>query len=348
MNFVYPNFLWACTLVAIPIIIHLFNFRRYKIVYFSRVKFLKEVTEDSRSGVKLKHLLVLISRILAILCLVFAFAQPYIPTGNNANIENMSLVYIDNSYSMEAAGSDGNLLNEAKNQAIDLVKSFDENEKVALMTTDLLASELRFYSRDEVVDQIKRIDFSPRSTQLSNVLNTQLDLMTQSANNANQRIFIFSDFQESTTGLEEFGRAEVPCYYYQPKSEIAGNIYIDSVWFQTPVHRLNTPSEVFFRVQNQSDMAQQDLSVNLKIDGNEPAPKRIGADANASAVGSVTFTDRSPGIKSGSISVETSQLFFDDEYFFTYETKEQVNILIIKNSLQENSNLEQLYALDPY
>src|SRR5436190_17609972 len=99
MNFVYPNFLWASTLVAIPIIIHLFNFRRYKIVYFSRVKFLKEVTEDSRSGVKLKHLLVLISRILAILCLVFAFAQPYIPTGSSANIENMSLVYIDNSYS---------------------------------------------------------------------------------------------------------------------------------------------------------------------------------------------------------------------------------------------------------
>ncbi|MBK6526078.1 MAG: BatA domain-containing protein [Crocinitomicaceae bacterium] len=61
MNFVYPNFLWASLLIAVPIIIHLFNFRRYKTVYFSRVKFLKEVTEDSRSGLKLKHLLILIS-----------------------------------------------------------------------------------------------------------------------------------------------------------------------------------------------------------------------------------------------------------------------------------------------
>ena len=348
MNFVYPNFLWACTLVLIPIIIHLFNFRKYKTVYFSRVKFLKEVTEDSRSGTKLKHLLVLISRILAILFLVFAFAQPYVPTGDSANIDNTSLIYIDNSYSMEATGKDGNLLNEVKNQAIELVKSLEESEKVALFTSDLLAEQQRFYSRNEVVEMIKKIDLSPRSTDLTTVLNTQIDLLTGLETKSNRRIFIFSDFQKSTSSLENFKRAEIPCFYYQAEAQMRGNIFVDSVWFETPVHRLNAPIDVFFRIQNLSDMAQKDLSVNLKIIGNEPAPKRISVDANSYATGSINFTDRTAGIKSGSISVATSQLFFDDEFFFTYETKEQVNILIIKNSAKENSNLEQLYGLDPY
>ena len=74
MNFVYPNFLWALFLLLIPIIIHIFSFRRYKTIYFSRVEFLKEIKEDSRTGARLKHLLILASRLFFIAALVFAFA----------------------------------------------------------------------------------------------------------------------------------------------------------------------------------------------------------------------------------------------------------------------------------
>ncbi|MBK9592442.1 MAG: BatA and WFA domain-containing protein [Crocinitomicaceae bacterium] len=348
MNFVYPNFLWASLLIAVPIIIHLFNFRRYKTVYFSRVKFLKEVTEDSRSGLKLKHLLILISRILAILFLVFAFAQPYIPTADQNSTENTSLIYIDNSYSMEAEGSDGNLLNESKNQAIELVKSFDQTEKVALFTCDLLSTQYRYYSPADVIEAIKKIDFSARTTKLSTVLNSQVDMIATQQKLSNNRIFIFSDFQKSSNTLTDFKREEIQCYYYQPKGQVLENIYVDSVWFETPVHRVDAPIDVFFRIQNQSDMSQQDLSINLKIEGNQPAPKRISVEANSSAIGSINFTDKTPGIKKGSIAVSTSQLYFDDEYFFTYEIKKQVEILLVKNDVSDVKNLEQLYGLDDY
>ena len=348
MNFVYPNFLWASTLVLIPIIIHLFNFRRYKIIYFSRVNFLKEVVEDSKSGLKLKHLLVLISRILAILFLVFAFAQPYIPNEQNQSVENSSLIYIDNSYSMEAIGKDGNLLNEAKNNAIELVKSFDENEKVALLTSDLLAIHQRFYSRDEVVDMIKKIDFSPQSTSLVTAINLQVDLLTTLSEQTNKRLFIFSDFQKSIANLEDLKRKEIPTYYYKPIGQQDGNIYVDSVWFEAPVHKIKTPTDIFFRVQNNSTSPQKDLSVTLKIEGNQAAPKRINVEANSYTIGSFNYEDKIAGSKSGSISIKTNQLFFDDEYFFSYETKEKVEILLVKNSNQDNTNLEQLYGVNPY
>ena len=79
MSFLYPNFLWALFAVSIPIIIHLFNFRRYKTLYFSNVKFLKDVQEETRSKSQIKQLLILLSRILLITSLVFAFSQPFIP-----------------------------------------------------------------------------------------------------------------------------------------------------------------------------------------------------------------------------------------------------------------------------
>ena len=348
MSFVYPNFLWAYFLIAIPIVIHLFNFRRYKTIYFSRVAFLKEVTEDSRSGNKLKHLLVLLSRILAIICLVTAFAQPFIPKDNSQNTENVTSIYIDNSYSMQAEGKDGNLLNEVKNKAIDIIKSLDPNEKVNLITTDLLSKHQRFYSKSEVIEMVKEIDFSAKSTPLSSALNLQADLLLGLEEKANERIFIFSDFQRVSSSLEGWSRKEISTYYYQAKPEQIGNIYIDSVWFETPVHKINTPVELHFRLQNLTDEDQNDLSINLSINGNNPGPKRIGVAANSFIDEKLTFTDRSPGLKSGELSISTSQLFFDDVFYFSYEIKEEVKILLITESNDPTTNIEQLYGVDDY
>lgn len=348
MKFVYPEFLWAAFVIIIPIIIHLFSFRRYKTIYFSQVKFLREVTEDSRAGMKLKHLLVLISRILALLFLVFAFAQPYIPRQEQNGHENVSLVYLDNSLSMEALGSDGDLLNEIKNRALELVESFPADEKVVLVNGDLRGDQFRFYTPDQVAGEIKKTDYSSRAAQMTTVVNSLLDFANINSPGANVRLFLFSDFQASTADLENLRRAEIPCYYFQASAEQKENIYIDSVWFASPVHRLNTPGDVFFRVQNLSDMKREDLTVTLEISGNSPAPQRISVEANSSATGSFNYTDRTAGIKTGSISVATSQLYFDDRFFFSYETKEQVEILLIKNSADDSRNLEQLYSLDSY
>ena len=82
MSFTYPAFLIALSAVAIPIIIHLFNFRKFKTVYFSNIRFLKEVKQETQAKSKLKHLLVLAARILALIFLVLAFAQPFIPSEN--------------------------------------------------------------------------------------------------------------------------------------------------------------------------------------------------------------------------------------------------------------------------
>ena len=84
MKFVYPEFLWSLFALAIPIIIHLFNFRRYKTLYFSSLKFIKQVDQQTKSTKKLKHLLLLFLRLFALACLIFAFAQPFIPVESSS------------------------------------------------------------------------------------------------------------------------------------------------------------------------------------------------------------------------------------------------------------------------
>src|SRR5215204_2104474 len=119
IQFLSPTLLYALLLIAIPIIIHLFNFRRFKKVFFTNVRFLKELKQETTSKSKLKHLLVLAARILAVAFLVFAFARPIIPSGQkkqNGSTDAVS-VYVDNSFTMQAIRTDGTLLEVACRKA---------------------------------------------------------------------------------------------------------------------------------------------------------------------------------------------------------------------------------------
>src|SRR5690606_457095 len=105
MQFLYPAFLWALTALAIPIILHLFYFRRYKKIYFSNLRFLREVKEETSARNRLRNLLILLSRLLAFACLILAFAQPIIPVSQalKSGIRNVS-IFLDNSFSMQSFG----------------------------------------------------------------------------------------------------------------------------------------------------------------------------------------------------------------------------------------------------
>ena len=111
MQFLFPAFLTALGLLAIPIIVHLYNFRRYKKVQFSNVSLLKNLIQASNSRRRLQEILVLLCRCLAILFLVLAFAQPFLETRGKVDQKiNHNSIYIDNSFSMSSTGNNGILL----------------------------------------------------------------------------------------------------------------------------------------------------------------------------------------------------------------------------------------------
>ena len=121
MNFLIPQFLWALLLLIIPLIIHLFNFRRYKKVVFSNVSMLKEIETQSRKTKQLKKWLILLSRLMALSSLILAFALPYFPNQSGLFSRKLVSIYIDNSQSMLAEGENGQLFEDAKNKARQII-----------------------------------------------------------------------------------------------------------------------------------------------------------------------------------------------------------------------------------
>ncbi|MBK7009513.1 MAG: BatA and WFA domain-containing protein [Saprospiraceae bacterium] len=199
MHFLYPGFLWSLLALAIPVIIHLFYFRRFKRVYFTNVRFLKEIKEETSSRNKLKNLLILAMRLLAVACLVFAFAQPFIPTGQQVKLgEKAVSIFIDNSFSMAAEKENIPLLDLAKDRAEKIVNAYGEDTRFQIITHDFEGRHQRLVSKDEALAMIEEIVISPAVQPLSKVINRQRQVLKGD----HHLIFLISDFQKSITDLK--------------------------------------------------------------------------------------------------------------------------------------------------
>ncbi|RZL31933.1 MAG: hypothetical protein EOP00_34555, partial [Pedobacter sp.] len=237
MNFLYPGFLFALLAVAIPVIIHLFNFRKFKKVYFSNVAFLKEIKEQNSSREKLKNLLILLSRILAILFLVFAFARPFLPSANQIDQHkgNIVSVYVDNSYSMEAVNKEGNLLDEAKRKAKEIVKVFQLNDRFQLLTNDFEGKHQRLLNGDEFLQAVEEVKISSSARKLQQVLNRQQGVFTGASN---RFAYLISDFQKGFAGDVPIKTpSNTNISLVKLNANHLPNVAVDSIWMLSPVHQ---------------------------------------------------------------------------------------------------------------
>lgn len=122
IQFLHPVFLYGLLLLAIPVLLHLFSLKRYKKVYFSNFNFLEALQKQKKNSSRLKNLVLLFLRLLALSCIVIAFATPYLnPEGKAlpATTTPRIFIYADNSFSMTNTGSQGSLFEEAKKHLFD-------------------------------------------------------------------------------------------------------------------------------------------------------------------------------------------------------------------------------------
>jgi hypothetical protein len=107
MQFKHPEILYFLFLLIIPILVHLFQLRRFKKEYFTNVQFLKELSIQTRKSSKLKKWLLLCTRLLLLTFLILAFAQPFFTAKESKKATNEMYIILDNSFSMQAKGKKG-------------------------------------------------------------------------------------------------------------------------------------------------------------------------------------------------------------------------------------------------
>ncbi|HIP32660.1 MAG TPA: hypothetical protein EYG86_07865 [Crocinitomicaceae bacterium] len=350
MKFINPEILWGLLFLTVPILVHLFNFRKFKKVYFSNVDFLKEIKEETKSKSKLKHLLILLSRLLAIAALVFAFAQPYIPAANqDVKIGNKAVsLYIDNSFSMEGQDENGRLLDLAKNKAMEIVDIHNSTDKFQLLTNDFEGRHQRLVTKEEIINLIEEVKISPNTRKLTDVLSRQKDLLINSEE-PNRESFIFSDLQKSSFDLADLSNDTLINVRIIPLlASIEGNKYIDSIWFSSPVRQLNQNEKLLIRIKNNSAEKVLNVPVKLDINGMQKALGSYAIESKSSIDSTLTFTNISSGIKSAVVELTDFPVVFDDKLYFSYEVAEQTNVLEIYGKNLNSKSIRSVFQDDVF
>ena len=331
MSFVYPGFLFALAAISIPIIIHLFHFRRFRKVFFSNVAFLEQLSDESKKQSRLKHLLVLASRILALAFLVMAFARPFIPVDDTlVSMEgNAVSVYIDNSFSMDALASQGRLIDQARERALIIADMYQPADQFQILTNDFEGRHQRFVTRDEFVTMVEEVGVTSTFRTIGEVIDRQSTLF-QETTTAGKRAYLISDFQKTNTMLHEISLDTAVVTTFIPlAAQESENVYIDSCWFETPVHIINQTAVLTVRVVNDSDRSLSGQPIRLFVDDVQRTIATYDIGPGGTEEVQLSWTINQTGIQQGRVEIVDYPVTFDDQLYFSYVVNEEVPVLSV-------------------
>ncbi len=329
MNFLHPSILWALTALLIPIIIHLFNFRRHKLVYFSNTAVLKTIEQESARTKKLKYLVLLFLRCLFIAALVMAFAYPYRPdevTKINPE-EGVVGVYVDNSMSMRALSDKTTLLEDAREEARDLVNGFPPSTRYLLLTNSFEVENEYPMSQEEMLDRLDRMHLEGAPVKLNEVID-RFAMLRKMHGFDKATLVAYSDFQENMLDLTGIAPDTTLLVVAVPmRASSQANISVDTVWLGSPVVQPEMANDLHAVVTNRGDREMKGLPINLNMDGKMVASATVDLEAGGSAEVVMQVVPERSGDIPCAVTLMDYPVTFDDTYRFVIGVKSKLSVV---------------------
>ena len=333
MRFLYPQMLWGLLALLIPILIHLFNFRRHKLVYFSNTAVLRSIQQENAKTRKLKYLVTLLLRCLFIAALVLAFAFPYHPEKQlNVNTENTLVgIYIDNSMSMKGQSQRTTLIEDARQSARDLVHKLNPSNRYLLMTNSFEIQNEYPMNQEEMLDQLDRMNPDGAPVLMGEVID-RFEMLCKQHGFATSTLFVYSDFQSNTFDLSA-AKADTALQVVMVPMvpEFKTNLYIDSVWLASPIVQSGLTNELMVRVVNQGDKEVKGMPINFTMNNAMSASTTVDLEKNGTAEVEMQFVVEDSGEQRCSASLTDHPITFDDSYHFVLSVKPSLSVVELGN-----------------
>ncbi len=181
-------------------------------------------------------------RIFFILFIFFAFAKPYLPVSQNApKIGNNSVsIYIDNSFTMSLQNENGNILDQAKVKAKEIIAAYQIQDKFQIITNDFSGESQQILTKELAIKAIDDVKISANTRTIDAVISRQNALFS-TFTSANKNYFYLSDFQQNVISKNASQSFDSTIFYRMVvfKPSAIENISIDSVLFESPIHMAN-------------------------------------------------------------------------------------------------------------
>ena len=329
MQFKHPEILYFLFLLIIPILVHLFQLRKFKTEYFTNVKFLKELAVQTRKSSKLKKYLLLATRLLLLAFLILAFAQPFFKAKDSKNATNELYIVLDNSFSMQAKGKKGELLKRAVQ---DLLQHTPENANFSLIT----CSD-NYWNTDikSIQKELQNLKYSASSFQLDNLLAK----IKAHKSAYNKDIVVITDAVGLQPNQVKKSKEDENLYFIIPKAEKTDNIAIDCVF-------INQTLDNFYEIGVKLDAYGDDFKdIPIALYNNKKLVAKTLVNFE-SKTKTINFTIPKQDFH-GYVSILENGLEYDNNYYFSISKPEKSNVISIGDP-EKSGFLSRIYTLKEF
>lgn len=333
MQFKNPEVFYFLVLLLIPIIVHLFQLQKFRKVAFTNVAFLKKINLDTRKSSKLKKWLILATRLLGLLALLFVFSQPYF-SDRKSDRKSHHFIYFDNSLSLNTNGNKGNQLRIATQE---LIENISEDDLFTLITNDEIYENI---DQLKLSDIVKSINFSSKSINFEQIL-LQLESRTNNSINTLNKVILISDYQNVTeNNLKVFTNVNTPILGVNLENESNNNISIDSLSVQ------NSTSDEITLSATLRNQGNSKIDIPIALYNNDELISKRSFSIDADTEENIQFTIPNTTKINGKIEVTSNDIFiFDNAFYFHLNSDIKTDVLSIGNS---SKSLEKIFTSDTF
>jgi hypothetical protein len=330
VGFLYPAFLIAGISLAVPLLIHLFNLRRYKTVYFPHTRFLRNIQLRSRRSSEVRYKVLLALRMLFLAAGVAAFAQPVFQRKNAAASANrLQVIYIDNNPAMSLKHGARSGLDAAIDAAGQQINRASAGSRFLLLSNDKpFAYEPQ--PAEKVLAALSSLNTAPAGKTSTQVFASVQSLL-QSENAGAADLYYYSDFSRSSFPAHpDAGSMKgitLHAIAIQPKER--SNVYIDTAFLTSPVLQTGVSNTLIVRTHATGKPPTEAPVMQLSINGQVKSAASLRFDLSGKSTDTLSFSVSDAGWQRITLAVADASLRFDDTFRIAARSAPGLSVLVL-------------------
>ena len=342
MQFLNPWFLLGTLTVVAPILVHLIRKDDSRKIPFSSLMFVTRLPKKSLRRQSLRHLLLLLLRISALVLLALAFSRPFLVSKVagplHSSSDRSSVILLDNSFSMQF----GNRFEKAKNRALqglDGLTGTDTVQIVAYSDTTTVLNNLQT-DRSALRALVQNLRPSHRKTNHLGGLKLAQQLLA-SAPNDRLEIHWISDFQQ--TGWAESAEEttlmdSVTIQPFDVAEDSGGNLSVNQLRLSQVVENDSPLTRPSIQVIASGMKTPTSTKVVLELNGKRLQDKDVLLGRDDSKLVEFDAFNLPPGLSKGEIKLEPPDgLAADNVYHFTMNSLRKLKLLLLHEKGSQDS-----------
>lgn len=276
-----------------PLVIHLLNRQRYKVVEWAAMDFLRKAVRRSRRILRLRDLLLLALRTACVMAFALALAQPYreaVTAASDPNQPVHAVLVMDDSLSMAWQQLGKTLLDEARSRAAEYVERLPRGSRVSVVP--LCGSEGQFSlsayrTKEDALEALEALRPVDRQASAAAAVDLAKEACRRVPSPAAKQIVLFTDHQAVNWRAESLGEdlkgLPAPLQIVRVGPESRDNAWVESVSVQDGLADQNVPAVVLATVRYEGEAPRSDVQVTLAVDGAAVAAQTVSLVRGQSA-----------------------------------------------------------------